>query len=170
MPDSTQKYVLDSSVLMQAHRVYYSFDIAPAFWNFLIESVKTDKIVSVDRVNDEILKGNDELADWTKNKFSFAFVETQYDSNILTNYSKLMKWANEQTQFTQAAKDEFARADNADAWTIAYASTHNCVLVTQEVLNNNIRRKIPIPNVCAAFNVKYIDTFTLLRELNFKFK
>lgn len=104
MPDSTQKYVLDSSVLMQAHRVYYSFDIAPAFWNFLIESVKTDKIVSVDRVNDEILKGNDELADWTKNKFSFAFVETQYDSNILTNYSKLMKWANEQTQFTKQQK------------------------------------------------------------------
>ena len=143
MSDSTQIYILDTSVLIQAHRVYYSFDIAPAFWNFLIESVKTDKIVSVDRVNDEILKGNDELADWVRNDFSFAFENT---------------------------KDEFSRADNADAWTIAYASTHNCVLVTQEVLNNNIRRKIPIPNVCVAFDVKYIDTFTLLRELNFKFK
>jgi len=121
-------------------------------------------------VFDEISEGKDELADWTKNKFSFAFAETQYDSNILTIYSKLMKWANEQTQFTQAAKDEFARADNADAWTIAYASTHNCILVTQEVLNANIRSKIPIPNVCEAFDIKYIDTFTLLRELNFKFK
>ena len=170
MSDSTQIYILDTSVLIQAHRVYYSFDIAPAFWNFLIESVKTDKIVSVDRVNDEILKGNDELADWVRNDFSFAFENTKDDSDVLINYSKLMKWANKSTQFIQAAKDEFARADNADAWTIAYASTHNCVLVTQEVLNNNIRRKIPIPNVCVAFDVKYIDTFTLLRELNFKFK
>ena len=85
-------------------------------------------------------------------------------------YLKIKPVKNDFSFAFENTKDEFSRADNADAWTIAYASTHNCVLVTQEVLNDNIRRKIPIPNVCAAFNVKYIDTFTLLRELNFKFK
>ncbi len=86
MTDNRQKYVLDSSVLIQAHRVYYSLDIAPAFWNFLIEAAKSGKIVSIDRVSDEILKGNDELADWTKSKFTFAFEDTKNNSDVLTNY------------------------------------------------------------------------------------
>ncbi|HED05811.1 MAG TPA: DUF4411 family protein, partial [Ignavibacteria bacterium] len=29
--------------------------------------------------------------------------------------------------------------------------------------------KIPIPNVCKDFNIDSINTFKLLRELNFKF-
>lgn len=79
MIDSTQKYVLDTSVLTQANRVYYTFDIAPAFWNFLIETANTGKIISIDRVSDEILKGNDELAEWAKNRFSFAFENTKVE-------------------------------------------------------------------------------------------
>ncbi len=56
MSGSTQIYILDTSVLIQAHRVYYSFDIAPAFWNFLIDSAKTGEVVSIDRVFDEIIE------------------------------------------------------------------------------------------------------------------
>ncbi len=170
MIDKTQLYVLDTSVLTQAHRVYYTFDIAPALWNFLIETAKARKIISIDRISDEILKGKDDLAEWAKNRFSFAFENIKNDSDVLINYGNLMKWANEQSQFTQAAKDEFARVNNADPWIIAYAMSKNSVVVTQEVLNKEIKRKIPIPNVCDAFNVKYINTFALLRELNFKFK
>lgn len=164
-----QLYVLDTSVLTQAHRVYYPFDIAPPFWNFLISQVGSNQIVSIDRVSDEILKGNDELAEWTKNKFSNAFKNTKNNLDIIDSYSRLMKWANEQTQYSDAAKDEFARAENADPWIIAYAIVNNCIVVSQEVLKREIKRKIPIPNVCEDFQVKYIDTFTLLRELSFKF-
>lgn len=170
MIDKTQLYVLDTSVLTQAHRVYYTFDIAPAFWNFLIDTAKARKIISIDRVSDEILKGKDDLAEWAKNRFSFAFENIKNDSDVLINYGNLMKWANEQSQFTQAAKDEFARVNNADPWIIAYAMSKNSVVVPQEVLNKEIKRKIPIPNVCDAFNVKYINTFALLRELNFRFE
>jgi len=170
MLDSSQSYILDSNVLIEAHRRYYSFDIAPAFWDFLINSAKTNKILSIDRVYDEITNGNDELAEWTNAHFSFAFKHTNNDSNVLFKYGELMKWANEQTQFNQAAKDEFARVGNADPWVIAFALATNSIVVTHEVLNKSIKNKIPIPNVCDAFNIKYIDTFTLLRELNFQFK
>lgn len=171
MTNNEQLYILDTSVLTQAHRVYYPFDIAPPFWNFLISSVGLNKIVSIDRVYEEILKGNDELAKWTEDEFSFAFDDTKDDSELLINYSCLIKWANEQPQFTQPARDEFARAENADSWIIAYAMKNtNYTVVTQEVFKKDIKRKIPIPNVCKAFQIKYIDTFTLLRELGFKFK
>lgn len=170
MPDSTQKYIIDSNVLIEAHRRYYSLDIAPAFWNFLIESAKFGRIQGIDRVYDEILKGKDELAKWVKNSFSFTFLNTKNDSDVLKKYGTLINWAYGHSQFNQAAKDEFARVENADAWVVAYALSKNYVVVTQEVFDKNVRKKIPIPNVCIAFDVKYINTFTLLRELNFKFK
>ena len=170
MANSSQNYILDSNVLIEAHRRYYSFDIAPAFWRFLINSATNNKIRSIDRVYNEIVNGNDELAKWTEENFSFAFKNTNEDINVLSKYGELMKWANEQTQFTQSAKDEFARVGNADAWVIAFALATNSIVVTHEILNENIKNKIPIPNVCNAFNIKYIDTFSLLRELNFQFK
>ena len=169
MAKKSAQYVLDTSVLTQAHRVYYPFDIAPPFWSFLIKAAKTNNIISIDRVSDEILKGNDKLASWVKNDFSFAFEDTKNNSKVLTSYASLMQWANNQTQYTQAAKNEFARAENADAWVIAFAMSKSCTLVTQEVFKKEIKRKIPIPNVCKVFNIDYIDTFKLLRELDFKF-
>jgi hypothetical protein len=76
-------------------------------------------------------------------------------------------WARQQGQFTEAAKAEFA--DKADAWLIAYAKAKNLVLVTHEVLDRFIQKKIPMPNVCEAFDVTYVDTFAMLRELEAQF-
>jgi hypothetical protein len=166
----TSKYVLDTSIFIQAHRVYYALDIAPAFWNFLKTSADENALLSIDRVFDEILKGKDELTNWASKEFSTAFADSKKDPNILQKYANIMQWANNQTQYTQNAKDEFARAENADAWVIAYSLTYDFTIVTQEVLDENIKRKIPIPNVSKAFNIRYINTFTLLRELKFQFK
>ena len=57
MTDKNTIYLIDSNVLMEANRRYYSLDFAPAFWNFLIKTAKEGKILSIDRVYDEILKG-----------------------------------------------------------------------------------------------------------------
>jgi len=170
MTDKPKKYVIDSNVLIEANRRYYSLDFAPAFWNFLIRSAKEGNVISIDKVYDEILNGKDNLAEWTKNKFSFAFAETKKDEKILEFYSTLMKWALMQDQFTQPAKDEFARNKNADAWIVAFAKIKGYVVVTQEVLDINIRKRIPIPNVCSEFKIEFMDTFQMLRNLNFKFQ
>lgn len=166
----TIKYILDTSVFIQAHRVYYASDIAPAFWNFLKNAANDNILLSVDRVFDEIIKGKDQLANWASKEFSSAFEDTKKDLNVLQKYAAIMQWANNQTQYNQNAKAEFAKAENADAWVIAYALAYHSTIVTQEVLDAQIKRKIPIPNVCKAFNIRPIDTFTLLRELKFQFK
>ena len=163
------KYLIDSNVFIEANRRYYSLDFALPFWKFLINSTREGRTLSIDRVYDEILKGKDNLADWAKRSFSFAFADTKDDEQIIEFYGALMQWAVKQIQYTQAAKDEFARVDNADAWIISYAKVNSCIVVTQEVLDLNIKKKIPIPNVCKEFGVKYVDTFQMLRELDFKF-
>ena len=77
-----------------------------------------------------------------------------------------MGWVVGQAQFTDAAKREFA--DGADGWLIAYARVRGCVVVTREQPSRDVRRRVPIPNVCDAFGVAYLDTFEMLRRLGMR--
>ncbi len=52
---------------------------------------------------------------------------------------------------------------------VAYAKVNDFILVTQEVLSPEVQRRVPIPNVCRAFNVHYVDTFKMLRGLGMRF-
>ena len=68
-----------------------------------------------------------------------------------------------QPQFTDAARTEFASV--ADGWVIAYAAVNGLVVVTHEQFAPEAKRKVPMPNVCVEFDVEYVDTFSMLREL-----
>ena len=79
----------------------------------------------------------------------------------------MMNWVYSQSQFTDAAKTEFASV--ADGWVIAYAAVNGMVVVTHEQYAPDARRKVPMPNVCIEFDVAYVDTFAMLRDLREKF-
>jgi hypothetical protein len=74
-----------------------------------------------------------------------------------------MTWVQGQDQFSDAAKADFARG--ADGWLVAYAKAKGCIVVTLETINPDIKRKVPIPNVCQVFGVQFVDTFEMLRRL-----
>jgi len=78
-----------------------------------------------------------------------------------------MAWVQGRDQFRPEAKAEFARG--ADGWLIAYAGVHGLAVVTHEEFAPNVRRKVPIPNVCRQFNVPFVDTFSMLRTLEVRF-
>lgn len=158
------RYVLDANVLIQAARQYYAFDLAPTFWDALIEHAASGRLESIDRVKAEIDRGNDALKDWTRHNFHQWFASTDED-DVIHAYRQLMGWAYGQSQFSDAAKAEFARQENADAWLVAYAKAKGCVVVTDELFNPNVRRKIPIPNACDSFDVQHLGTFDMLRAL-----
>lgn len=157
-------YVLDTNVFIEAARRYYAFDIAPAFWRALVEHAERGRLLSIDRVKKEIVLGNDELKRWTRGDFHSRFASTT-DADITEAYSRIVTWVYGQRQFTDAAKAEFADIKGVDGWVIAYAMAKRCVVVTHEQFNPDIRRKVPIPNVCREFGVQYVDTFQMLREL-----
>jgi len=160
------EFVLDSNVLMAAHRSYYAFDIAPKFWDSLIVHAKTKRICSIDRVKKEIEDGKDALWTWSKGNISNAFISTDAEE-VVNEYKIIMEWANTQSQYNQAAKSEFARV--ADSWLIAFAKSQTITVVTDEKHDPNIKRKIPIPNVCKKYGIPYIGTFDLIRKLGIKF-
>jgi hypothetical protein len=84
-------------------------------------------------------------------------------------YAQLQQWANGHPQYHPSAKQEFA--SDADAWLIAYAGAKNFTVVTQEIFSLDIKRRIPIPNVCMSkdFGIPVLNIFTMLERLNVKF-
>jgi len=160
------EYVLDSNVFMEAARRYYAFDLAPKFWESLVHHAANGRLESIERIKQEIERGNDELAIWTTSQFSDAFASTD-EEDVTESYSEVMSWVQAQDQFSDAAKADFAAG--ADGWLVAYAKAKERIVLTHEVLNPDIIRKVPIPNVCEAFGVSYVNTFEMLRELGVRF-
>lgn len=154
-------FVLDANVLIDAKNRYYAFDLAPGFWASLIKLARTGEILSIDYIRDELAKGNDLLAQWAINDFFHAFISTN-EVDVIECYREIMIWVQGQDQFSDAAKAEFARV--ADGWLLAYAKAKGCIVVTLEVIKPDAKAKVPIPNVCQALEVKFVNTFDMLRH------
>ena len=54
-------YVLDSNFFIQAHRVSYPLDIAFSFWNKVKQLADEGRIISIDKVKNELYDKNDAL-------------------------------------------------------------------------------------------------------------
>ena len=165
---STQVFLLDANVLMTAARNYYAFDIAPCFWTSLSQKAERGEQRSIDSVRDEINRGNDELVLWINQSFLNYFFETD-SADVLQKYTEIMTWSQEQELYSSAVKDDFARFDHADPWLVAYALVNRCIIVTLESPNPATKKKIPIPIICEAFGVRWINTFDMLRPSQIQF-
>ncbi|WP_156855384.1 DUF4411 family protein [Oceanobacillus sp. AG] len=163
-------YVLDANVFIGAYQGYYSFDIAPSFWNTLLNLADESKVCSIDKIQHEIINPNDEepdqLHEWTVENFRDFFERTDAQ-DVLLNYAKIQQWAFSNGHFKDAAKEEFAR--NADAWLIAYSMAKGYTLVTHETYNPHTKSRILIPVVCREFGVNYVNTFEMLKRLEVQF-
>ncbi len=159
-------YVLDANVFIEAARRYYAFDIAPPFWERLVHYASNGRVQSIDRIKEELERGKDELATWARDNFSDAFASTN-EENVIESYTEIMRWVQDQSQFSDAAKADFATS--ADGWLVAYARSNGCIVVTHELPATDVKKRVPIPNICDVFDVSYIDTFKMLRELGVRF-
>lgn len=160
-----KNYLIDSNIFITAHRLLYPFDIAPGFWEQLIEK-SSDKMVIIEKVNDEIIRGGDQLTEWyieNKDKFN---VLTIPGNPVIEAYSKIINSINDNEQYKQSAKEEFASV--ADSWLCAYGLAYNYTIVTNEKYSANSKKKIFIPNVCYEFNINYIDLLQFMRKMGFK--
>jgi len=146
MSDDNTRYLIDTSVFIQAQRTYYAFNLCPGFWESLVWLHKQGRVFSLDKVMEEICDGEeDDLVNWAKKSMPSKCFLACDDPEVIGWYAKMQLWANSEPQFSPAAKAEFASA--ADAWLVAYAKAKNLTVVTQEVFSANVRWRIPIPNV-----------------------
>ena len=159
-------FVADANVFIAAHRSYYAFNLCPGFWDCLIHFFDAGRIVSIDRVRDELVGNKDKLSDWVENLQVDWFVPS-LEETVTDAYREVMSWVYANVQFYPQAKDEFSRG--ADGWLVAYAREHSATLVTLERYAPDARRKVPLPNVCDQFGVARTDTFEMLGDLGVHF-
>jgi hypothetical protein len=162
---SKLKYALDANVFIEAQRRYYGFDLCPGFWDCLKYHGEGQLLISIDKVKQE-LDGEDKLCKWIKNTAPDIFVPTGV-ADVVQSYNEIINWINEQQQYHAAAIEEFAGI--ADGWLVAFAIANGHVVVTHEKYAPGVKKRIPIPNICKAFNVVYTDTFDMLRALKTEF-
>ncbi len=84
-------YLLDANVFIQAKNLHYGFDFCPAFWDWIEQENAGGRVLSIDRVRDELIGGDDELAAWAAARAGF-FVEA--DPAIIASLQAVSRWAN----------------------------------------------------------------------------
>jgi len=154
-------YLLDANVFIEAKNFYYSFDTFPGFWEWLDTEQARGNIASIQPICDELLKGNDELAAWIKERKGSSWFLPVDDDVTQQNLRQIAVWVMAQP-YKDVAKQEFL--SGGDPWLIAKAKTLGAAVVTQETFDAQARKKVKIPNVCRAFRVRYVNTFDLLRQ------
>lgn len=163
---SNTKYLLDTNVLIEASKRYYAFDLVETFWQHLAHRSQDGIIKSIYKVKAEIHPENIPLINWAVDHPSLW--ESTIAQDTKDKYQQLMEWADASKQYHKHDKEKFAVADNADAWLIAHALANKRVIVTEERFNKDIKRRIPIPNVCKSFKIECVDTFQMLHDLKIK--
>lgn len=156
-------YLLDANIFIQAKNLHYGFDFCPAFWDWLDASNQRGMVFGIERVRDELIAGDDELARWAKARGSEFFLPP--DSAIVPSLARVSQWAGG-GGYDPGAVNQFLQG--ADYYLVAHSHAHKFVTVTHEVVANSVK-KIKIPNTCIAMNVKCMNPHELLRTERARF-
>ena len=159
-------FVVDSNFFIEAHRKSYPLDIVPSFWMKVKQLAEDNKIISIDKVKNELFKHEDALKQWCDANLPVDFFKDT--TLVLPQYANVAAWAiSRNTHYMPNALAEFLHADEADAFLIAFALAEpvNRTLVTQEISEPQRKSKVKIPEACDALDVSYCNTIEMLRRL-----
>lgn len=157
------RYLLDSNVLIDANRDYYPRERVPEFWNWLLHQARNEIVKIPYEMYNEIIRGNDALVEWVKD---------QKDILVLSEEVKLerVREVVSQGYAPDLNESELVQVGH-DPFIIAYAldlEVESTVVTTEVSKPRRKRGKRHLPDVCKDFDVKCINTFELLRELDFR--
>lgn len=156
-------YLLDANVFIQAKNLHYGLDFCPAFWDWLVENNAAGRVFSIDKVENEIAAGADELNDWVRERGNGLFLKT--DSPVAAQFGKVSAWIMQQ-KYEPGAINTFLQV--ADFYLIAHALAAGYVIVTHEVPANSAKR-VKIPNACIGLDVGFLTPYEMLRKEHARF-
>ena len=156
-------YLLDANVFISAKDLHYGFDFCPAFWDWLIEQNQAGEVYSIERVGNELLVVDDELADWARARGGNFFLPP--DATLLPALATVSDWVMGQG-YDQAAVSTFFQV--ADYYLVAQAYAGQYTVVTHEVASASVR-KVKIPNACLGLGIKCMTPYEMLRNERARF-
>ena len=165
-------YLLDTSVLIEAKNFYYEIDRIPHFWFWILHHARQGAVKIPTAVLTEIRRGYDDdpLLEWVdSHRDDLELSPGAIDAVLARTLTEGYGFA------AQALANEALPGLGADPFLIASALEQegDCSVVTLEkgsITPANLplpaRRKIPL--VCHRLRIRSLDTFDLIRELDFR--
>lgn len=156
-------YLLDANVFIQAKKLHYGLDFCPAFWEWLINENAGGRVLSIEKVSDEIEAGADDLWAWAQLRGDRFFLRpTRALPAALTRVSA---WAATQN-YDPAAVNTFLQV--ADYYLVSQALVDGHTVVTHEIPSTS-KKRIKIPDACLGVGVKFATPFEMLRTSRARF-
>lgn len=158
-------YLLDANVLITADRDYYPMDRIPQFWDWLLEHSAKGNIKMPCEIFDEVVNGRaDDLVKWLKANKTDVQLDEEVDIDLLREVIDL--------GYAPDLKDVEVEKLGADPFIVAYARMKpgRCVVTLETSTPKKQRANRHVPDVCKSFSIQCCDTFTLIRELDFRIK
>jgi hypothetical protein len=162
-------YLLDANVLITANRDYYSMQMVPVFWEWLLHMAECGRVKMPIETLEEVRDGGgkakkDALVTWLNRPDVYEKLVLQEDavpeivaSVIANGYAHDL----DETELEEVGRDPFL---------IAYAAVDrdNRVVVSIEASAPAKKRaNRRVPDVCKDNGVSVCNTFTMLRDLGF---
>ena len=151
-------YLLDTSVFIEAKNDFYGMDFCPAFWYWLVKSNRARKLFSIDKVRDELKRGEDQLSDWAKDRGGGFFIPSEGD--VLFEIESI-KRCMDSNNYNEISKRNFM--SGADCFLVAHAKVRRFSVVTRERYEKNTN-KVKIPNICEKMGIRCVPIATMLRN------
>lgn len=158
------RYCLDANVLIQSWQKYYNPRICPQYWSVLSELGRENRIFVPQAVYEEILRGEDDLADWL-HRLSHIPVEPVTEAIALA-----LRRVYDFHPSHRTLVDNARGRSLADPWLVAHAFAEGAIVVTKEekVTALNAAR-IKIPNVCDNMGIRWMNDFDFVADVGLQF-
>ena len=170
MNELSSLYLLDANTLIDAKRDYYPLSRVPEFWDWLIYNGKRGKIKIPVEVYEEFSDTQkkdgemDSLAEWANQKEvkeALLFGE-QAEQDLVARITY--------GGYLPNPTDEELKKIGRDPFLLSYAlkdPKNRCVVTTEFSKPTRRGANRHIPDVCNDFNIRCINNFQMIKELNF---
>lgn len=181
----SKTYFLDANIFIESNDVYYQFKRVPEFWNFLSTGYKNHNLKMSEGIHEEIKKGDSDLE-----KFAVDHKDSVVETEELDEtYIKIMTSIEDANKERVDDKDKIATLSgrgiinlNNDIRLIADAYRCGGIVVTNEKGRKDLAKvdksdkallyatkkgKVPIPNICYYYGVKWMTFGEFLDEFGF---
>ena len=156
-------YLLDANVPIDANRDYYPIDRVPQFWEWLVGLGQMGQVKIPREIYEEVTVGNDAVANWLRENATAMLLEEAVSPQMSARVIE--------EGYAPDLTDDEIETVGKDPFLIAYAliDPADRVVVSNEGSRPARQRaNRHVPDVCRGFNIRSINVYKLIRELDFR--
>ncbi|CEJ10792.1 hypothetical protein BN1110_01076 [bacterium YEK0313] len=157
-------HLLDANVLINANRLYYQIERVPEFWDWLRHMGEQGHVKIPTEIYEEMTDATDALADWLRYQDTKDALLFDEESDVALVQRVINQgYAPDLTdvEIEKVGRDPFLIA------AALFDPANRCVVTAEVSKPTTTRTNRRVPDVCNTFGVSWMDSFGLIRVLNF---